>query len=152
MSYGAHTRYDRPTRRRQVNQMMLSATMLALALIGGGPKTPAIALAAAPAKACLSVDRTGTFRVVTKKAGGTALGLGLVVLENINGCLEATFITDDSGPAIIDGLSVSGDTLKGNLKLTTGSAKLMLQFAGASVTGSIVQGGNEWSIEGRKTS
>jgi len=134
--------------------MILSATMFALALIGGGQTTPAIAFAAtpAPATACLSVDRTGTFRVVTKKAGGTALGLGLVVLENINGCLEATFITDDSGPAIIDGLSVSGDTLKGNLKLTTGSAKLMLQFAGASVTGSIVQGGNEWSIEGRKTS
>ena len=137
--------------------MMLSATMFALALIGGDPKIPALTLSATPtapatATACLSVDRTGTFRVVTKKAGGTALGLGLVVLENINGCLEATFITDDSGPAIIDGLSVSGDTLKGNLKLSTGNAKLLLQFTGTSVAGSIVQGRNEWSIEGRKTS
>jgi hypothetical protein len=132
--------------------MNISATLLALALVGSDPKPAARAVSPTPVKACVAAERTGTFRVVTKKAGGTALGLGLVLLENIDGCLEATFITDDAGPAIIDALSLSGDTLKGTLKLTTGSAKLSLQFAGSGVAGTIVQGRNEWSVEGRKTS
>jgi hypothetical protein len=134
--------------------MTISATFLALSLLGSDPKLTAAprAVSADPAKTCVSADRTGTFRVITKKAGGTALGLGLVLLENIDGCLEATFITDGAGPAIIDGLSLSGDTLKGNLKLSTGAAKVSLQFIGNGVAGSIVQGRNEWSVEGRKTS
>jgi hypothetical protein len=135
-----------------VNPMMFSATMFALALFGGDPKTPAVVAPGQQAHECLAAERTGTFRVVTKKAGGSAVGLGLVVLENINGCLAATFITDDAGPAIIDGLSLAGDTLRGTVRLSSGTARLALQFIGANVAGSIVQGRNEWSIEGRKTS
>ena len=132
--------------------MIISATILALSLLASDPKPAAAQPSIAPAKTCVAAERTGTFRVVTKKSGGTALGLGLVLLENIDGCLEATFITDDAGPAIIDGLSLSGDTLKGNLKLSSGSAKVSLQFIGTGVAGSIVQGRNEWTVEGRKTS
>jgi len=101
---------------------------------------------------CVSAERTGTFRVTTQKPGGRDLGLGLIVLENIDGCLEATFITDNAGPAIIDGLSITNGTLNGALRLSTGSAKVSLRFEGTSIAGSIVQGRNEWSIAGRKTS
>ena len=131
--------------------MIISAMMLAAALVGTNPRT-APALAMSTPKACPAVSHTGTFRIVTKKTGGTALGLGLVVLENIDGCLEATFITDDAGPAIIDGLSVAGDTVNGNLRLSTGSAKVSLQFEGTNVAGSITQGRDRWTVEGRKTS
>jgi hypothetical protein len=127
--------------------------ILAFALFGAQPKpAPMPHTAPAAVQVCTSAERTGTFRVITKRQGSTALGLGLVVLENIDGCLEVTFVTDDAGPAVIEQLSLSGDTLKGVIKLTSGSAKLSLQFIGANVAGSIVQGRNEWSIEGRKTS
>ncbi len=135
--------------------MFASPMILALALFGAQPQpthAPMPHAAPAAAKSCTSAERTGTFRVVTKHQGSTAVGLGLVVLENIDGCLEATFVTDDAGPAVIEELVLSGDTLKGTLKLTSGSAKLSLQFVGSNVAGSIVQGRNEWSVEGRKTS
>ena len=133
--------------------MILTPMLFSLALLGGpNPKTVAPVASAAPAKACIAADRTGTFRVVTKKTGGTALGLGLIVLENIDGCLEASFVTDDAGPAIIDGVAINGNTLTGNLKLSSGTAKVSLQFVGTNIAGSIVQGRNEWSIEGHKTS
>jgi hypothetical protein len=126
--------------------------ILAFTLLGSNPKRVPASHVMPAAKVCVSAERTGTFRVVTKHQGSTALGLGLVVLENIDGCLEVTFITDEAGPAIIEEVSVTGDTLKGTLKLSSGSAKMMLQFAGANVAGSIVQGRNEWSVEGHKTS
>jgi hypothetical protein len=127
--------------------------ILAFALLGAQPK-PSTTMHPAinAARSCASVERTGTFRVVTKRDGTTAVGLGLVVLENIDGCLEATFITDDAGPAVIEDLATSGDSLKGSLKLSGGKAQLTLEFLGAKVNGSIVQGRNAWSLEGRKTS
>lgn len=133
--------------------MSFSPMILAFTLLGSNPKpAPTPHVLPAAEKTCASVSRTGTFRVVTKRQGSTAVGLGLVVLENIDGCLEATFITDDAGPAVIEELSVTGDSLKGTLKLTGGSAKLLLQFIDTNVAGSIVQGRNEWRVEGRKTS
>jgi len=133
--------------------MSFSPMVLAFALLGTQPKpsvTPHLTVAAE--RTCASVAHTGTFRVVTKRQGTTAVGLGLVVLENIDGCLEATFITDDAGPAVIEDLSSTGDSLKGSLKLASGRAKLTLEFIGTSVAGSIVEGRNAWSVEGRKTS
>jgi hypothetical protein len=47
---------------------------------------------------------------------------------------------------------LTADTLKGNLKLSSGAAKLSLQFVGSGVAGTIVQGRNQWSVEGHKTS
>ena len=133
--------------------MSFSPMILAFTLLGANPKpAPMPHTVPAAEKICVSASRTGTFRVVTKRQGGTAVGLGLVVLENIDGCLEATFITDDAGPAVIEELSVTADSLKGTLKLTGGSAKLLLQFVETNVAGSIVQGRNQWSVEGRKTS
>jgi hypothetical protein len=127
--------------------------VLAFALLGPQPKPPVTQhTAVAVERTCASVARTGTFRVVTKRQGSSAVGLGLVVLENIDGCLEATFITDDAGPAVIEDLSASTNSLKGSLKLSSGLAKLTLQFVGTNVAGSIVEGRNQWTVEGRKTS
>jgi hypothetical protein len=133
--------------------MTLSATILAFALIAAPAKpdtTPATRVE--PAKSCVAAERTGTFRVTTQKPGGKDLRLGLIVLENIDGCLEATFITDNASPAAIDGLTFSDNTLRGALRLSTGSAKVSLQFVGSNVEGSIVQGRNEWTVAGRRTS
>ena len=133
--------------------MSFSPMVLAFALLGAQPQPPVTQHAAIAAeRSCVSVTHTGTFRVVTKRQGSTAVGLGLVVLENIDGCLEATFITDDGGPAVIEDLSIDADSLKGSLKLSSGRAKLALQFLGTNVAGSIVEGRNAWTVEGRKTS
>ena len=88
------------------------------------------------------------------KSGETGSGVyaAMLVLENIQGCLEVTFVTDGVGPAIIDGLSLSGDTLKGSLRLSTGTAKVSFQFSDKNVNGSIVEGRHEWSLEGQRTS
>jgi len=40
-------------------------------------------------------------------------------------------------PAIIEGVSVSGDTLSGSLRLSTGKAKVSFKFSDKSVDGSI---------------
>ncbi len=131
---------------------MLSATMLALSLLGS-VSTPAVArLHPSHEPVCVSVERTGTFRITTTLDGSSDVGLGLVILENVNGCLEATFVTDAAAPAAIDHLSLRDDTLTGSLKITAGDARLSLHFVGAAVDGSIVQGRNAWAVAGRKTS
>jgi hypothetical protein len=133
--------------------MTLSAIILAAALAHGNAhfdSTAAAHHAAAPR--CVTAERTGTFRVSTRQVGRNDVGLGLLILEDINGCLEATYISDNASAAAIDGLSMSDNTLRGALSLPTGSAKLELQFVGKDVEGSIVQGRNQWSVEGRKTS
>jgi hypothetical protein len=134
--------------------MTLAATLLAFALFAGPANSDrAIAHRATDSvRSCVAAERTGTFRVTTQKAGGKDLRLGLIVLENIDGCLEATYITDNASPAAIDGLSMSNNMLKGALRLSGGSAKVSLHFDGANVEGSIVQGRNQWSVAGRRTS
>ena len=133
--------------------MLISSALLALSLAAAAPSPDSLAPHVAHGgKQCVSTERTGTFRVTTQKANGHDLGLGLIVLENIDGCLEATFITDNAGPAIIDGISMANGVLKGDLRLSSGSAKVSLQFEGGTIAGSIVQGRNSWTISGRKTS
>jgi hypothetical protein len=132
--------------------MSLVTTMLALTLVAA-PTPPAPFISdSLPKKACVTPDRTGTFRVTATKTDGKHGILALLLLENIDGCLEATFVTDDKGPAAIDQLSLSSDTLKGRLALPGESAQFTLRFNGPSVAGSIVGKKQEWRIEGRKTS
>ena len=133
--------------------MLFSATTLAFALIAGSMNADtSTARHAERGPRCVAAERTGTFRVVTQKAGSQEPRLGIIILENIDGCLEATYITDNAGPAAIDGLSMSHDTLEGALRLSSGAAKVQLQFVGTNVEGSIVQGRNQWKVAGRKTS
>ena len=102
-------------------------------------------------KACVTPDRTGTFRIFATRNGGTDGVLALLVLENINGCLEATFVTDDHAPAAIDQLTLSDNTLKGRINITGGAALFTVRFEDTRVAGSIIAKKQEWRIEGRKT-
>ena len=103
------------------------------------------------AKACVTPEQTGTFRIVATKSDGKSGALALLLLENIGGCLEATLVTDERGPAAIDSLTLTNGTLTGRLNVTGEFAKLTAKFEGSNVAGSIVAKKQQWKIEGRKT-
>ena len=107
---------------------------------------------AVPKRSCITPERTGTFRVVATRMDGHNGVLALLLLENIDGCLEATFVTDDRGPAAIEQLSLSSNTLKGRLNLTGEIAAFTVRFEDNRIAGAIVARKQEWRIEGRKTS
>lgn len=113
---------------------------------------PVVASDSLPKRACVEPLRTGTFRVVATRTDGSSGALALLLLENIDGCLEATFVTDDSGPAAIEQLSMSATGLKGRLRLTGEAASFSVRFEDNRVAGSIVARKQEWRLEGRKTS
>ena len=132
---------------------MLLKTMVmgALAAISGG--SPAQRAGdSIHTTACITPDHTGTFRIVATRAGATDAVPALLLLENINGCLEATFVTDDRAPVAIDQLAQSDNTLQGRIKVTGGLAVFTVRFEDTRVAGSIVAKKEEWRIEGRKTS
>ena len=133
--------------------MFIATTLLALTLGAGGPTPRAHAATdSLPRANCVAPDRTGSFRITATKTDGKHGAVALLLLENINNCLEVTFITDDRGPAAIDHLSLSGDTLRGKLNMPGAPADVIVRFNGPSVAGSIIQAKQEWRIEGRKTS
>jgi len=103
------------------------------------------------AKACVVPEQTGTFRLVATKTDGKSGALALLLLENINGCLEATLVTDERGPAAIDSLAFSNGTLTGRLNVTGEFVRLTAKFDGTNVAGSIVAKKAQWKLEGRKT-
>jgi len=134
--------------------MLIAATVFALSLFGGDP---ALARAipvdsGATTSTCITPTRTGTFRLLAMSKRGNEPNAAILMLENIQGCLEVTFVTDGHGPAIIDHLTVSGDTIKGSLRLSTGTATVSFKFSDKDVAGSIVEGRREWTLEGRRTS
>jgi len=133
--------------------MVIAATVLALSLLGGEPAhARATPVDSGGTRNCVTPTRTGVFRLVTTNKKSNDPSTAVLMLENIEGCLEVTFITDGNGPAIIDGVSVTDDTLKGSLHLSTGKATVSLKFSDRDVAGSIVEGKRQWSVEGRRTS
>ena len=134
--------------------MLIPATVFALSLLGGEPARPrAIPVDSGGATpSCIAPTRTGTFRLLAISKKGNEPNTAILMLENIQGCLEVTFVTDGNGPAIIDHLSVAGDTMKGSLRLSTGTAAVSFKFSDKEVAGSIVEGRREWTLEGRRTS
>jgi hypothetical protein len=132
--------------------MTAAATLLALALFAGDSNAARARASHAPAPSCIAPARTGTFRMMTTRVDGTYIRPALLVLENIDGCLEATFVTDGSGPAIIDRLKVQGDELTGSLRLPSGDAKVTITFGESTIAGSITEGRLQWKVEGRRTS
>lgn len=133
--------------------MITSTLILAAALLGGtNPKPATHATHITRTKSCVAPQRTGTFRVITKATNGAVGSPAILMLENIDGCLEATYVTDESSPVLIDELNVSGNSLKGSMRTSSGAAKVTLDFDGTMVEGSIVQGHRTWLVEGRKTS
>ena len=134
--------------------MSISVTLLALALVGGQTAHPRVVTAQSPSpeRSCIAPERTGTFRLLALSAKGNEPSTAILMLENIEGCLEVTFVSGSTGPAIIEGVSVSGDTLSGSLRLSTGKAKVSFKFSDKTVDGSIVEGRRVWKLEGRRTS
>jgi len=134
--------------------MMIAATVFALSLLGGEPAhARAIPVDSGGATStCITPTRTGTFRLLAMSKKGNEPNTAILMLENIQGCLEVTFVTEGNGPAIIDHVSITGDTLKGSLRLTTGTAAVSFKFSDKDVAGSIVEGRREWTLEGRRTS
>ena len=133
--------------------MLIAATLLALSMFGGDPaRARATPVDSGTAPGCITPTRTGVFRLLAVNKKNKEPSTAVLMLENIQGCLEVTFVTGGNGPAIIDGVSVSGDTLKGSLHLSTGKAAVSLQFSDKEVAGSIVEGRREWTVEGRRTS
>ena len=133
--------------------MFIATAVLALSLFGGEP-APArsVPVDSGSAPACITPTRTGVFRIVTLNKKTNDPTTAVLMLENIQGCLEVTFVTEGNGPAVIDGVSITDDTLKGSLHLSTGKAAVSLKFTDKDVTGSIVEGRRQWSVEGRRTS
>jgi hypothetical protein len=137
--------------------MTVAAVVLGLALVSGGAMDSSTHARARvsprpEARACIAPDRTGTFRLTAVKVNGTEPQPAMLVMENIDGCLEVTFVTDERAPAIVDELSLNGDTLNGSLRLSTGAAKVSLKFTPTGIAGSITKGHDEWRLEGRRTS
>lgn len=135
--------------------MSVALSVAALALIGLAPlpssPAPRAQRLAVPA-ACVSPERTGTFRVFATKPDGSQALPAMLILENIEGCLEATFVTENRGPAIIDHLSVAGDTLEGSLNVIGNRAHVTFRFDGSTVAGTIVDRREEWRVQGKRTS
>jgi len=115
----------------------------------------ALSLLATPQPLCPSAAHTGTFRFTAVAAPGSDAGAskaGIIVLENIYGWLEATLVTDDGAPSVIESLSLHGDTLDGSVRTKSGVAKVQLRIEQKSVAGSITKGKRVWSVTGRQTS
>jgi hypothetical protein len=133
--------------------MTIATAFLALALGGGQPAhARAIPVDSVGAASCIAPTRTGTYRILAVSTKGSEPRAGILVLENIQGCLEVTLVTDASAPAVIDRLSATENTLKGSLRLSTGTAQVSFQFSDKEVAGSIVEGRHQWKLEGRRTS
>jgi hypothetical protein len=133
--------------------MTLATALLALALTGGeSARARAIPVDSTDARSCVTPARTGTYRIVAVSKIGNEPRAALLVLENIQGCLEVTFVTDGGGPAIIDRLSLTDNTLKGSMRVSTGTATVSFQFSDKDISGSIVEGKHEWKLDGRRTS
>jgi hypothetical protein len=135
--------------------MSVAAPLFAFALISLSPSvspTPSLPRVQhlAPTT-CIAPERTGIFRVFAAKPDGSQTVPAMLVLENIEGCLEASFVTYDRGPANIDHLSLSGDTLKGSLNVTGSPAQVTFKFSGSSVAGTIMERRQEWRVEGKRT-
>ena len=133
--------------------MILATALLALALTRGeSAHARVIPVDSAGARSCITPTRTGTYRILAISKKGNEPRAAMLVLENIQGCLEVTFVTDGVGPAIIDRLSLTENTLKGSMRLSTGTATVSFQFSDKDVSGSIVEGKHEWKLDGRRTS
>lgn len=101
---------------------------------------------------CNAPTQTGTFRITATTSDSTNSKIGLILLENVDGCLEASMITDESGPAIIDHVAVADDVLTGSIRMATGTAKISFHILPNGIAGSIVAGRSEWKLTGRRTS
>lgn len=112
----------------------------------------ALTLAAGPAKPCAAPAQTGIFRITAVSHDGTSAKIGMLLLESVENCLEASIITEDAGPALLDNLEVKDDVITGRVRLPNGNATVTLRFSNNAVEGSIDSGKRAWSLSGKRTS
>ena len=111
----------------------------------------ALTLAAQPSQTCTAPTQTGVYRITATTKDSSNASVGLVLLENVNDCLEASIIADDGGPAIIEQASLKDNTLTGRVHMRYGLAQVSLRISSDEITGSIVNGKKSWLVSGRRT-
>src|SRR4051812_11392886 len=120
--------------------MLFATSLLALSLVAG------------PTQPCAAPTQTGIFRITAVPKDSSNAKLGMILLESVDNCLEASIITEDAGPAIMDQLSLTGDVLKGRVRVAGGTANVELHLSATEISGSIVAGKHRWDLTGRRTS
>jgi len=127
--------------------MMLATSLLALAL-SVGPVPPVAHTSIVP---CAAPTQTGIFRITATNKDSTDAKVGMILLERVDNCLEASIITESGGPALIDDLMIDHDVITGRVRVASGVARVTLKVSDKEVSGSIVDGKREWSVNGRRT-
>jgi hypothetical protein len=124
--------------------MSIIASLLAVAMFGH------------PQRACIAPTQTGTFRftaVDSSARDASRTQIGVIMLENVDGCLEASVLTDAGAPSVIDALQVDGDSISGSVHTTSGRrATISLRLDAMHVAGSIADGRHVWALSGKRTS
>jgi hypothetical protein len=118
--------------------MLLTTSLLALSLLGTPPQ-------------CAAPTQTGIYRITAVTKDSSIAKIGMVLMENVENCLEVSILTDDGGPAMMDNIQMDGDVLTGNVRLVSGPAKVTLRFAQNGISGTIGEGKKVWSLSGRRT-
>jgi hypothetical protein len=119
--------------------MLLAASLLALSL------------APSPAQACITPTQTGIYRITATTKDSSNASVGLVLLENVGNCLEASIIADDGAPSIIENIALKDDVLTGRVHMRTGKADVTLHLSQQELSGSIVAAKQSWVVNGRRT-
>jgi hypothetical protein len=119
--------------------MLLAASLLALSLVG------------TPATSCITPTQTGVFRITAMTKDSSNASVGLVLLESVNNCLEASIVADDAGPAIIEKVALNDGTLTGRVRMRTGIADVTLKISPTDISGSIAAGKKLWIVNGLRT-
>jgi hypothetical protein len=109
------------------------------------------ALAAGPERTCTAPAQTGIFRITAVAKDSSSAKIGMILLENVADCLEASIMIQDGGPTFITNAKLNGETLTGDLALLHGTAKVELKLSSTDITGSIADGKRVWQVTGRRT-
>jgi hypothetical protein len=111
----------------------------------------ALTFAAQPAPSCTTPTQTGVFRITATTQDSSNASIGLVLLESVNNCLEATIIADEGAPAIIEQVALTDNVLTGRVHMRSGTAKVSFQLSDSAISGSIVSSKTSWVVNGRRT-
>ena len=118
-----------------------AAALLLVAPVGGQSRATAL---------CDQSIKTGTYRIILT-GDKVAPMEALLVLERLEGCLEATFIADGSPASGMQLVSVTDGMITAKLRTQNGDATIRFKPSDAGVTGDVAQGRRTWKVEGKKT-
>jgi hypothetical protein len=118
-----------------------AAALLLVAPVGGQSRATVL---------CDQSIKPGTYRIFLT-SDKVAPMAALLLLERLEGCLEATFIADGSPASGMELVSVSEGVITAKLKTSDGMATVRFKPGDAGITGDIAQGKRIWKVEGKKT-